>query len=71
MAKLWRMLPELRGGQVIAAGRQLAAAHPLGIHRRGHLAGQGVTVGLGLLSSNLIGYLLHGQTDGRCWDCGR
>jgi hypothetical protein len=49
---------------MLLAGSWLRAHRPWGYVAAAILLVKGVTVGLGLLSSNLFGYLMHTQTDG-------
>jgi hypothetical protein len=49
---------------LLLVGRWLRARRPWGYVAAAILLVKGVAVGLGLLSSNLFGYLNHGQTDG-------
>jgi hypothetical protein len=49
---------------LLLAGRWLRARRPWGYVAAGILLVKGVAVGLGLLSSNLFGYLDSGHTDG-------
>jgi hypothetical protein len=49
---------------MLLAGRWLRARRPWGYVAAAILLVKGVTVGLGLLSSNLFGYLDDGHTDG-------
>ena len=49
---------------LVLAGRWLRARRPWGYVAAGILLVKGITVGLGLLASNLFGYLDNGHTDG-------
>jgi hypothetical protein len=49
---------------MLLAGRWVRARHPWGSVAAAILLVKGVTVGLGLLASNLLGYLDNGRTDG-------
>jgi hypothetical protein len=49
---------------LVLAGRWLRARRPWGYVAAGILLVKGITVGLGLLASNLFGYLDNGPTDG-------
>ena len=49
---------------LLLAGHWLRARRPLGYVAAAILLVKGITVGLGLLASNLFNYLDHGHTDG-------